>query len=1034
MTMFRLVVRELLRNPRRTLVSMIGVTLSTGLLTGVLIFINASGATMTTRAIAALPLDMQVVLTDPFGRRIALTERAEAPDRLRAGQRATIELTVRNLTAQAAHEVVVADDPPAPLSYVDGSTAVNGRRIGDVAGRSPLAQGLARTGLNVGTLFAASTLTITYEARANVDVNVKDIRLEGAVSSREEVTRIRANTPEPPTLRQLAERLREIPGIAWADELYMIDLAPGTVTSGEEPLDGRVRLVGADLNYAKHYPSIDISSGSFQSNGVIVSSETARSLRLTTGQRISIAVPGLSTPISQPVTGIANLSNSQQLFMSRKASKLEDFLYIPFTVIVPIEFFTERIIPAFQRASAVPGAGLKIIPLSEVDIRVERSKLKSSPATALTQATVIARSIREVSSNRSLLIDNISNALTVAADDESTGRRMFLFLGLPGVLAAIALVVFSANLQAESHRREHATMRLHGADRSMLIRMTALRTLIFAGCGALIGVGLGFGAAESVLGMPAVLATPRRLVALSFLIAISTNVIIVLMVLTRKQWQTSAREIGSERQDLADAIRPAWHRRQLDLLLVFTAIIGVGIEAMLSAPQRVSVSQGQAASLPLGLLVVPMTIWLGGTLAFGRVVHGIAAHQRKSGTGHFETLIRGSLVRSVQRRPWSVANAVVGIGLVVAFAANLGAINSTYHRTKLADSRFAVGSDLRINPLGGYAGTNGASLIEEFKLAGVSALTPVTFSLENSILIGPYDQARTDLAAIDPRSFARVSTFGESVSGGSADEAMRMLAGPGAALVRATRADDLSISVGDRVQILLARGTRQQKLKTFDVVGLFDAFPGFPEGLDVVVNRSTYRSATGSDGVDFFLARTPDRTPSGTAAIASRIARTVGDRYPLRVVTTAAYLNKDQSSLTAVNVRGLVEMGLGFASAIGIASILMVVFLQLFQRRREYVALRAFGMSTSSLAALILGESLFVILLALTGGLAVGLVMARVFVIVLRPMFLVTPQFHVPIRILVELSAGLVLATVAFAVAATALVIRPQAIAILREA
>ena len=59
---------------------MVGVTLGTGLLTGVLVFINASAATMTTRAIAALPLDMQVVLTDPFGRRIALTERVEAPE------------------------------------------------------------------------------------------------------------------------------------------------------------------------------------------------------------------------------------------------------------------------------------------------------------------------------------------------------------------------------------------------------------------------------------------------------------------------------------------------------------------------------------------------------------------------------------------------------------------------------------------------------------------------------------------------------------------------------------------------------------------------------------------------------------------------------------------------------------------------------------------------------------------------------------------------------------------------------------------
>jgi ABC-type antimicrobial peptide transport system permease subunit len=389
-------------------------------------------------------------------------------------------------------------------------------------------------------------------------------------------------------------------------------------------------------------------------------------------------------------------------------------------------------------------------------------------------------------------------------------------------------------------------------------------------------------------------------------------------------------------------------------------------------------------------------------------------------------------VRNVRRRSWSVVHAVIGIGLVVAFATELVVFKSTYNRTKTADSRFAVGSDIRITPLAEDGVLSSASLKDELKLAGVSVLTPVTFSLENSVLIGPYDQARTDLAAIDPASFLATAAFDKSTFEVSNDEAMQQLAQPGAAVISATRADDLSINVGDRVQVLLARGSKYQKLKSFKVVGLFTSFPGFPQGLDIVVNRSTYESATALDGVDFFLARTTDTSRSAT--VASQISLTIGDRHPLRVVASTGYLNKDQSSLTAVNIRGLLEMGLGFAIAIGICLILIVIFVQLMQRRREYVALRAFGMSTYSLMALILGESLFIVLNALIGGFAFGLVMARALVIVLRPIFLVAPKFDVPIRLLVGLGSGLVVSTFVFALIATAQMTRHRAIAVLREA
>src|SRR4051812_17922677 len=77
--------RELTRNPRRTIVSMAGVALGVGLFSGLLFFIDGSGATMTTHALAPLSLDMQRVLTAPLASGLRLEERVAPASRVRAG-------------------------------------------------------------------------------------------------------------------------------------------------------------------------------------------------------------------------------------------------------------------------------------------------------------------------------------------------------------------------------------------------------------------------------------------------------------------------------------------------------------------------------------------------------------------------------------------------------------------------------------------------------------------------------------------------------------------------------------------------------------------------------------------------------------------------------------------------------------------------------------------------------------------------------------------------------------------------------------
>ena len=196
--MFGYVWRDLVRNPRRTLAALVGITLGVGLFSGVLFFSDGSRATLTKRAIAPLALDMQAVLTAPMGRALRLDERLDAAGTLRPGGQARFTLTVVNQAAVAANEVVVADEPPPPLRYVPGSMRRNDVPVRDVDGQIPLAQGPAKTGLNLGTIPPRTTITLQYLARASSAVRmVSSLPLQGRISSRENVVPEQANAREP---------------------------------------------------------------------------------------------------------------------------------------------------------------------------------------------------------------------------------------------------------------------------------------------------------------------------------------------------------------------------------------------------------------------------------------------------------------------------------------------------------------------------------------------------------------------------------------------------------------------------------------------------------------------------------------------------------------------------------------------------------------------------------------------------------------------------------------------------------------------
>jgi len=564
--------RDVVRNPRRSIAALLGIALGVGMASGLLFFAAGSGATLTRRALAPLALDVQAMLGEPLGRGLRFEERfASAPN---SDQKMDIlvAITVANEGAVPANEVVVNAEAPSPLSYVAGTTTIDGRLVPDVNGQSVLAQGSARTGHNLGTVPAGVTVTLEYRATSSSVVDVGSLVANARVSTREDVVPRRANAAAPLTLTQLRDEVARIPGVVAADRLSYVDLAAGSLKA-RDIAPGPVRIYSFDAGYRERYPSIRLATGTFEEQGAVLSAEAARAVGAQPGEGVTLTLPTDPRPLELPVSGTADLAEAKPLFYSRKTSKLEDFLYVPLVVIVSPSVFEQRVVPAFRATGAAEGQVAKTRLVSEVDVLVDRGRLDADPARALAVTRRISGEIERVAPGQTSLIDNISNTLKVASEDAAVGRRMFVFLGLPGILLAVFLTAHAGSILAATQRQEQAILRLRGADGRRLLRVLVAKATALAVVGSAVGVAIGFGSAVAILGRDEMSHANRSTLAGSAAAALVAGVLATAAALCLPGARSLRREISQERRELAADPAPGWRRWRLDLVLVAVAAV-----------------------------------------------------------------------------------------------------------------------------------------------------------------------------------------------------------------------------------------------------------------------------------------------------------------------------------------------------------------------------------------------------------------------------------------------------------------------------
>jgi len=717
--------RDLVRNPRRTLASLVGVVVGVGLFSAVLFFIDGSGASMTRRAVAPLALDMQRVLTSPQGGLRLERRTSDAGDGF-----TQVTLTVTNPGHAAAHEVVVRDRA-VPELY----------------------QGVAGTGHNIGTIEAGASRQLSYRVPRVAGP------VQATVSSRETPSPVRADAPSPMSLSALTDAVRTLPGVAAASPLAFVNL-PGEMSAGESSVEGPIKLFSFDAAYAANYPSIRMRSGTIRPGGIAISAETARDLKIKEGDTVTVDLPGEVDPLTLPVSGITDLSGARPLFESREWRQFEKFVYAPYTVVVDPQVYTSRVAPAFEAAASARDTEVTSYPFEELDIRVDRSRLAADPATALLQAQHVAAAVRGVAPEQDSLIDNLSNTLAVAAGDARIAKRMFVFLGLPGGVLAAILTGYAGTLLAAAQRRESALLRVRGARRSQLTYLLTLRTLALAGVGALLGTGLGLAAVLGLLGRTTLFEASTPALVQSGLIGAGGGLVVTALALYLPGRKAARQEIGTQLGSGLQRQGPQWWRLGLEFAALSGAIIAQVValhRGAFDGPPG-SVYSGRSLSLPLHLLVAPIVGWLAGTMLIAHLLAAASAGTRTArGPRRFSAPVRGVLWRSITRRMRALSSGVIAVALVVGLGTMLACFASAYDKAEADDARFTVGSDVRLtpNPTSGFASPAALSL--GFTGGAVARAAAVVYAPENVSMTTPTVDDVASMAAIDPKVFPAVA-------------------------------------------------------------------------------------------------------------------------------------------------------------------------------------------------------------------------------------------------------------------------------------
>ena len=591
------------------------------------------------------------------------------------------------------------------------------------------------------------------------------------------------------------------------------------------------------------------------------------------------------------------------------------------------------------------------------------------------------------------------------------------FLHVPIVLVLAFFMYMVSQLIVEGDLAEIAVLESRGAAGSQLFTVYLLQSLLLAAAALALGPPLALlivrflGAANGFLEFVGrtSLSTDISLRAYWFAVAGAAIFLTATLLPASRAARTSIVELRG--RGARTRRYTLWRRFYLDLVLIAVAVYG-----LVQFQQRREIVMLTAASgsdLPLDplLFLTSVLFILGCAMLTLRL---------------FPFLVRALL--GIARRRWSpplyaafiqVARArgheqFLMVFLILTLA--LGIYNSSAARTVNRNTEeriyYAAGADLTMQPYfpsdqppdsgGGLPGQAAASFSSprvQYReppyhpftlLPGLEGTTRVLRQARAQVSLPGNRRTVSALMAITPEEFGRVAWFRSDLLPVHWHHYLnRLAADPKAMLLSSSIAEEFDIKLGD---IILVTWSSQDVVDGV-VVGFIDHWPTFLPVDEratprlVVANFPYIRAQMAVEPYEIWARRTPR---SSTAEIYQAIDDRELDIVSMTDATQQVVEAKNDPLLQGTN--GVLTLGFSVAMLICIVGFVMYWVLTLRSRTLQFGVLRAIGMSSRRVLAMLMVEQILITGSAIVAGIVIGRVAALLFVPLLQVVYAAADQ------------------------------------------
>jgi len=789
-----------------------------------------------------------------------------------------------------------------------------------------------------------------------------------------------------------------------------------STTGSSTQRTGAAKIVGIPDTYRKNFP-LEFRSLVGADGGVLIAQQTAANLHVQPGDKVTILRTGLP-PVEVKIDGVTDMPNADSFFQAVGIPPNAAPQAPPDNVIIlPLaQWHTIFDTQASMRPDTVK---------MQYHLRIAHN-FPADPQAAFLAVQHLANNLEARIAGNGLVGNNLAARLDTVRADALYAKVLFLFLGLPGAILAVLLVLFIA-ASGEAHRKhEQELLRVHGASTARIIHIQSLEAWGIGGGGVLGGILLSF-LVDSLL-IPIEAAT-FGLVAAWILFAAFAGIMLALSAIIIPSLKTLKQSEQFAVKDEHAFIKPLWRRIYLDF--IFLAVSALEFWRTASTGYSIVMAPEGIASVTVHYesFLGPLFLWIGGVLLAIRLSDMIIGGKPKLTASALKPIAGGLapvVASSISRDRRFVTRGILLVALALSFAISTSVFNTTYNQQARVDAELTNGSDVTVTGLVPFSASDP-------RLQKIAALTDIAGQQLMQHRFAYVGKDLQDMFGIDPAKIQTATNISNAFfanHNASATLTALQHQNDGVLISEETK-NDFQLNNGDLINLRMQDAKdNAYHVIPFHVVGVVREFPTAPKDSFFVANASYIASATHNPSYELLLLRA-QRSP---ATLAKEVQNVLGAES-IKISDIGSVQKAISSGITSVDLRGLTSLELTFAIILLASSIGLVLALGLSERRRNFAIMKMIGGDTKELNAFINSETATIFSGGLIGGVILGISIAAMLVKVLTGIFdpppeaLVFPWGYIAALIIIGSIAAVAASTLASYLARQSVVeeIRSQA-------